>query len=136
MPDDATLERADGGNLKSRPVSESTTAIQNAEIRDEETEQEKFKAGFFDKDPYTSQQRKIYLKIIALGSFLTILVVFCVLSIYWGSLWQATSKVRNMNGWIVDFDGGVMGEIVRDTLLNATGPPEVLTSANQRGSDM
>ncbi len=58
MPDDATLERADGGNLKSRPVSESTTAIQNAEIRDEETEQEKFKAGFFDKDPYTSSSER------------------------------------------------------------------------------
>lgn len=94
-----TRERADGN--WSRPMSESTAAMQNMEIEDEETEPEKFKAGFFDKDPYTTEQRKIYLKIMAMGSFLTILVVFCVLSIYWGSLWQATSKISKMNAWIV-----------------------------------
>lgn len=95
-----TRERVDGGS-KSRPMSESTAAMQNTEIDDEEVEPEKFKAGFFDKDPYTTQQRKIYLKIMAMGSFLTIMVVFCVLSIYWGSLWQATSKISKMHGWIV-----------------------------------
>ena len=96
-----TRERVDGGGSRSRPMSESTAAMQNMEIEDEETEPEKFKAGFFDKDPYTTEQRKIYLKIMAMGSFLTILVVFCVLSIYWGSLWQATSKISKMKGWVV-----------------------------------
>jgi hypothetical protein len=27
-----------------------------------------------------------------------------------------------VNGWIVDFDGGSMGQVVRQAFLNATGP--------------
>lgn len=87
----------------------------------------RFAAGFWDRDPETTKHRKIYLKVVTGGSFVTILVIFAVLSIYWGSLWKVNLNIHHLNGWIVDFDDGRIGQAVREGLLNITGPLEQIT---------
>jgi len=43
--------------------------------------------------------RAIYLKMVLGGTFMTILLIFCVFSIYWGSVWKIPT--HNLPGWVV-----------------------------------
>ena len=63
---------------------------------------------FWDKELAVS--RKIYLRILLGGSFAVVIAIFAVFSIFWGALWK--SPVGNLSGWVVDFDGGVVGKSV------------------------
>ncbi len=45
------------------------------------------------------KQLKVYVKVVGMGSFLTILLIFCVFSIFWGSLYKMPA--RKLPGWIV-----------------------------------
>jgi hypothetical protein len=49
--------------------------------------------------PQVAGARAAYLKILVGGTFLIILAVFAIFSIYWGSLWK--TPVRNLEGWVV-----------------------------------
>ncbi|KAH8119235.1 hypothetical protein DFH11DRAFT_1563712 [Phellopilus nigrolimitatus] len=84
-------------------------------------------ARFWDRDPVTAAKRRIYFKTMFGGTFLTTLMIFGVLSIFWGSLWKTDSYTHNLNGWIVDFDGGPIGQTVTQAFLNATGRPEQMS---------
>ncbi|KIK00497.1 hypothetical protein K443DRAFT_122793 [Laccaria amethystina LaAM-08-1] len=57
-----------------------------------------------------SEQRSAYCKIFFGGTFLIIILIFTVFSIFWGSLWKI--PVYNLQGWVVDFDGGMVGQSV------------------------
>ncbi|KAG6812721.1 hypothetical protein H0H92_001082 [Tricholoma furcatifolium] len=74
-----------------------------------------FSRQFFDEK--NAIQRKIYFKIFFGGVMAVIIAIFAILSIYWGSLWK--SPVRNFNGWVVDFDGGSIGQSVVQALTSA-----------------
>lgn len=87
---------------------------------------------FFDKDNAAS--RRAYLTIFISGCFIIVVALFGVLSIYWGSAWK--TPAGKLEGWVVDFDGGAVGESVVQQLtakpvtaitwrvLNASGFPE------------
>ncbi|EIN11825.1 hypothetical protein PUNSTDRAFT_99099 [Punctularia strigosozonata HHB-11173 SS5] len=80
-----------------------------------------FSSRFFDKNPESTVKRKLYLTVVGGGTFTLILLVFCVMSIYWGALWKIRNGVHNLNGWIIDFDGGDVGKAVTEGFLSATG---------------
>ncbi|KAJ2917989.1 hypothetical protein MD484_g2447, partial [Candolleomyces efflorescens] len=70
--------------------------------------------SFFDKSPEGTQARKAYLTVFLGGTFMVILLIFTILPIYWGSLWKIPTQ--NLHGWVVDFDGGMIGESVSQAL--------------------
>jgi hypothetical protein len=78
--------------------------------------------SFFDKHPGFVKSRNSYLKLLLLNVLMIVATTWGVLSIYWAALFIPENGVHNLNGWIVDFDGGAMGQVVRQALLNATGP--------------
>ncbi|KAF8991980.1 hypothetical protein BDQ17DRAFT_1223012, partial [Cyathus striatus] len=57
---------------------------------------------------------KIYLKIAIGGTSAVIIIIFAIFSIYWGSLWK--TPAHSLPGWIVNFDGGAIGQAVTDAL--------------------
>lgn len=80
---------------------ESETVQEDAGKTQEPTSPPLFQAGFWDKDPETTRHRNNYFKIVIMGCFLVIIVIFGYLSIYWGSLWAVNKTVHNMNAWVV-----------------------------------
>ncbi|KZT43644.1 hypothetical protein SISSUDRAFT_978122 [Sistotremastrum suecicum HHB10207 ss-3] len=71
--------------------------------------------------------RSIYLQIMGKGVLMTIVAVMAVLSIYWGALWQTGNDIKNLTGFIIDFDGGAIGQTVTQTFLGVNGKPAQLT---------
>ncbi|KAJ7496557.1 hypothetical protein FB451DRAFT_1074570 [Mycena latifolia] len=99
-----------------------------------ESESERpFSAQFFDQSPALSAARATYLKIIVAGVTALGIVVFGVCAIYWGSI--RSTPHHTLPGWIVDFDGGVVGQQVTKSLtgINAgsNGIVWQVVSANQ-----
>lgn len=60
-----------------------------------------FTESYFSNEPVTAAARKVYHSILGLYSGILVLVIFSVLSIYWGALWQTSAHVHNLNGWVV-----------------------------------
>ncbi|KAJ7685788.1 hypothetical protein DFH06DRAFT_1277938 [Mycena polygramma] len=73
-----------------------------------------FSTQFLDRSPEASAARGIYLKTVFGGVGGLAVVVFAVLSIYWGSVWSTPH--HTLPGWIVDFDGGAVGQAVSSAL--------------------
>ncbi|KAH9483287.1 putative endoplasmic reticulum membrane protein [Psilocybe cubensis] len=76
-----------------------------------------FTKDLFEKgDPSVKAARKEYLKSYLTGLLMVILTIFSVFAIYWGSLWKVPA--HSLRGWIVDFDGGRVGQGVTQTFLD------------------
>lgn len=67
--------------------------------------------------------RSIYLKIFMGGTFMILIMIFAILPIYWGALYK--TPVRKLKGWVVDFDGGAIGQTVSQALVSNQGPGKV-----------
>ncbi|TFK39062.1 hypothetical protein BDQ12DRAFT_604534 [Crucibulum laeve] len=67
-------------------------------------------------DQHTKTARAVYLKAYIGGMFMVTIVIFAIFSIYWGSLWKVPAG--KLEGWIVDFDEGRIGENVTHELLS------------------
>ncbi|KAG5652153.1 hypothetical protein H0H81_006098 [Sphagnurus paluster] len=81
-----------------------------------------FSKRFLDKE--SKAARKIYLKVLISGCLLVIISIWAIFPIYWGALWKTPE--RNFDGWVVDFDGGIVGQtVVRD--LKAASSLSVVT---------
>ncbi|KAJ7138228.1 hypothetical protein C8R44DRAFT_341919 [Mycena epipterygia] len=87
-------------------------------IQDSYPESVPFSAQFLDKSPEASAARAIYLKTLIGGVTALSVVIFAVFSIYWGSVWSTPH--HTLPGWIVDFDGGAVGQAVSGALAGAT----------------
>lgn len=101
----------------SMPADKEKNTAQAREYNDEEDEEEvashsekqgqqhgpppPYSAGFWDKTPAMANARKAYVRVLGGGLFLTTLVIFSVLSIFWGSLWKLNEYIHNLDGWIV-----------------------------------
>ncbi|KAI0343451.1 hypothetical protein BDW22DRAFT_1355893 [Trametopsis cervina] len=88
---------------------------------------EPFAHGILDKDPASRAALKAYLKPIIGSTVLLWLAIWSVLGIYWGANWRVFQGIHNLNGWIVDFDGGEIGSTVTQAYLNNTGAQEQIT---------
>ncbi|KAJ6480803.1 hypothetical protein C8R47DRAFT_1197934 [Mycena vitilis] len=91
------------------PASTSPAAIPSAP----------FSAQFLDSSPDASAARVIYLKTVFGGVTALVVVIFAVFSIYWGSVWSTPHHA--LPGWIVDFDGGAVGQAVSSALSSTSG---------------
>ncbi|KAJ7739611.1 hypothetical protein B0H16DRAFT_1891055 [Mycena metata] len=69
-----------------------------------------FSGQFLDKSPEASAARATYVKALVGGVTALSVVIFAVFSIYWGSVWSTPH--HTLPGWIVDFDGGAVGQAV------------------------
>ncbi|KAF6760350.1 hypothetical protein DFP72DRAFT_103929 [Ephemerocybe angulata] len=78
---------------------------------------------FFEKSPAGNTARSIYLKIFMGGTFMILIMIFAILPIYWGALYK--TPVRKLKGWVVDFDGGAIGQTVSQALVSNQGPGKV-----------
>ncbi|EKM78185.1 hypothetical protein AGABI1DRAFT_75662 [Agaricus bisporus var. burnettii JB137-S8] len=106
IPDHGTTR----SSLSSSPTTErSYIPSKGEQVREEaKTLQPAPQSRFFAKTEALSQARRIYFKTFIPGFILIILVVFAVFPIYWGSLWKVPA--HPVDGWIVDYDGGQVGE--------------------------
>ncbi|KAJ7627848.1 hypothetical protein DFH06DRAFT_1103085 [Mycena polygramma] len=69
---------------------------------------------FLDKTLAASAARAIYFKTVVGGVGALAVVIFAVFSIYWGSVWSTPN--HTLPGWIVDFDGGLVGQAISGAL--------------------
>ncbi|KAH6910148.1 hypothetical protein BKA70DRAFT_1560776 [Coprinopsis sp. MPI-PUGE-AT-0042] len=68
----------------------------------------------FSNSPREKSARGMYLKVFLGGLFMVIFMIFTILPIYWGALWKIPA--HNLDGWVVDFDGSLIGERVSQAL--------------------
>lgn len=101
-----------------REVGESTI---NLPERGQRPAVEMFSYSFFDKSPSFAKSRALYFKVVAGGAFLIILTIMSMLPIYWGALWKPSVQLHKIHGWIVDFDGDMIGQAVTQAFTSATG---------------
>lgn len=86
-----------------------------------------FTESYFSHEPATAAARKVYIIMLASGGVMLIMFALAALSIYWGSVWHSPTKVHNLNGWVVDFDGSDVGQFVSRTVLASSGSPTTIT---------
>ncbi|PAV18859.1 response to drug-related protein [Pyrrhoderma noxium] len=108
---------------KPSPPSQRHSAVPN----NNDGPPQPFSNGFWDKSPGMTRSRKMYLQVLFRGTVLIILVIFGYLSIFWGSLFKTTEYIHKLKGWVVDFDGGSIGQTVVEAFQNNTGLPSQLT---------
>ncbi|KAJ8695609.1 hypothetical protein PTI98_008197 [Pleurotus ostreatus] len=94
-----------------------------------------FTGAFFDRTPDAARARAAYFKVLAGGLVLLTITIFAVLSIYWGALWRTDRFIHNLNGWIVDFDGGDIGAAVVQNFLGVRGEPMKISWEVRPASD-
>ncbi|KAJ7198449.1 hypothetical protein GGX14DRAFT_181124 [Mycena pura] len=78
-----------------------------------------FSHHFFDVTHVVATARTVYLRTLAIGVVGVGVIVFSMCAIYWGSIW--VTPHRALPGWIVDFDGDVVGRAVTRTLGGRPG---------------
>ncbi|KAG6845497.1 hypothetical protein H0H87_008394 [Tephrocybe sp. NHM501043] len=106
-------------------MSDSDTVSQPSPPTSSITRERPFCRHFFA--PCNAVERKIYLKALVGGCFLIILAIFAVFPIYWGALWKTPE--RALNGWVIDFDGGMVGQVVAGHLASASSATKVALTA-------
>ncbi|KIY73267.1 hypothetical protein CYLTODRAFT_342742 [Cylindrobasidium torrendii FP15055 ss-10] len=63
---------------------------------------------------------RTYARTMCAGTVATSIVIFGVFSIFWGALWKMPA--HPLAGWVIDSDGGPVGEAVTAALLGASVP--------------
>ncbi|KAF9044958.1 hypothetical protein BJ165DRAFT_124608 [Panaeolus papilionaceus] len=71
-------------------------------------------------NPEVAKARAIYFRAYASGMGLVILSIFAIFTVYWGSLWKVPA--HSLQGWIVNFDGGEVGDFVVNELSAMVNP--------------
>ncbi|CAE6533667.1 unnamed protein product [Rhizoctonia solani] len=79
---------------------------------------EKFAHTVFD--PRIAPLRIIYTKIMVMTLALTIIIMRISLPVYWGSLARSATHASSLTTWVIDRDGGEIGQAVVQGLLATT----------------
>ncbi|ESK88543.1 response to drug-related protein [Moniliophthora roreri MCA 2997] len=77
-----------------------------------------FSASFTDRN--LAVARMIYLRVLIGGTIAITVAMFSIFSIYWGALWK--SPAHSLHGWIVDFDGSTIGNVVSQGVSASSSP--------------
>lgn len=80
-----------------------------------------FSHHIFEDDPGSKKAIREYAKAVFITTFLIIITIWGVLGLYWGADWRYMDGIHNLNGWIVNFDQGLIGATVTQAYLNSTG---------------
>lgn len=88
-------------NLELNVIRGKRTGLNTSSVR-VLTEDAPFSHGFLGKDMETSQSRSLYFKVVS-GTLLLVLtyVIWGVLPIYWGSVYNLYNHAHNLHGWVV-----------------------------------
>ncbi|KAG1890397.1 hypothetical protein F4604DRAFT_1568022 [Suillus subluteus] len=113
----ATEESGTGASADRRVTAPAITPVL--------PEDRPFSHGLLDKDPGTSAARKGWLKISILGVLALFFMIWGVLPIYWAALGRSYNNIHNLSGYVVDFDGGEIGQAVTQAFKNVTGPEQM-----------
>ncbi|WVQ98009.1 hypothetical protein IAU59_005129 [Kwoniella sp. CBS 9459] len=95
----------------------------------EKKKMEKFKYGFFS--PEMKMFRNLAFKILGGTVFITIIVMWLCLPVYWGSLWKANKYTDKLTVRVIDRDGGEIGQTVSQGLLQQTNLRYFATSPSE-----
>ncbi|EIM83021.1 uncharacterized protein STEHIDRAFT_124335 [Stereum hirsutum FP-91666 SS1] len=123
-------------------VSEAPGAMSEQKIETEKSRYPErdgvpwFSESFFSNHAVMGKARRLYFIILAMTSFLIIFVILALMSIYWGALWNTTKYVHNVKGWIIDYDGGEIGQYFTQALNSTNGPVDTMTWIVQSASDI
>ncbi|KAG8735475.1 hypothetical protein FRC10_010472 [Ceratobasidium sp. 414] len=79
---------------------------------------EKFAHTVFD--PKIAHLRAIYIKIMGMTLALTIIIMWICLPVYWGSLARSATHAPSLKAWVIDRDGGEIGQAVVQGLIATT----------------
>ncbi|KAG8782983.1 hypothetical protein FRC12_020254 [Ceratobasidium sp. 428] len=79
---------------------------------------EKFAHTVFD--PKIAHLRKIYTRILLGTLALTIVMMWICVPVYWGSLARSANHAPSLKTWVIDKDGGEVGQAVVQGLLATT----------------
>ncbi|KAG9079154.1 hypothetical protein FRC06_007934, partial [Ceratobasidium sp. 370] len=79
---------------------------------------EKFAHTVFD--PKIAHLRAVYIKIMGMTLALTIIMMWICLPVYWGSLARSATHAPSLKAWVIDRDGGEIGQAVVQGLLATT----------------
>ncbi|CAE6452389.1 unnamed protein product [Rhizoctonia solani] len=118
------LARATTGSSSSDEEREERAAENTDELRPAEgpgsrsPAPEKFAHSIFD--PKIAHLRKIYTKILLGTLALTIIIMWICLPVYWGSLARTNTHAPSLKMWVMDRDGGEIGQTVVQGLLATT----------------
>ncbi|KAG2018542.1 hypothetical protein CC2G_007971 [Coprinopsis cinerea AmutBmut pab1-1] len=88
---------------------------------------------FFDKSPEGITARRTYLKVFICGTLFVAVMIFTILPIYWGALYKV--PVRNLEGWVVDFDGDMLGQTISQALVQIAAQRGRITWIPKPASD-
>ncbi|EPQ27589.1 uncharacterized protein PFL1_04727 [Pseudozyma flocculosa PF-1] len=79
--------------------------------------------GFWS--PRLKAQRKLYLITMLRVTVAVSVVIWGIVSIFWGSVWKQTDLSPHLNGWIVNRDAGnTIGDSIQSALLEANAGPK------------
>ncbi|KAG1829083.1 hypothetical protein EV424DRAFT_459316 [Suillus variegatus] len=112
-------EKSEAAAHRRAPIAPITTPI----VPD--AEDKPFSHGLFDNDPATSAARKGWFKISIFGVLVLFIMIWGVLPIYWAALGRSYNNVHNLSGYVVDFDGGEIGQAVTQAFKNITGSQQM-----------
>jgi hypothetical protein len=90
-----------------------------------DAEDKPFSHGLLDKDPATSAARKGWFKISISGVLVLFFMIWGILPIYWAALGRSYNNIHNLSGYVVDFDGGEIGQAVTQAFKNISGPQQM-----------
>ncbi|KAG1770436.1 hypothetical protein EDD22DRAFT_865941 [Suillus occidentalis] len=102
---------------------QTTVPIRTPVVPD--VEDKPFSHGLFDKDPATTAARKGWLKISVFGVAAIFVMIWGVLPIYWAAIGRSSNNIHNLSGYVVDFDGGEIGQAVTQAFKNISSPQQM-----------
>ncbi|KAH7325194.1 hypothetical protein B0J17DRAFT_682613 [Rhizoctonia solani] len=120
----SALARTTTGSSSSDEEREERAAENTDELRPAEgpgsrmPAPEKFAHTVFD--PKIAHLRKVYTKIMLATLALTIITMWICLPVYWGSLARTNTHAPSLKMWVMDRDGGEIGQTVVQGLLATT----------------
>lgn len=106
--------------------SSSDVEKQSDQHRDTVSNDEPYSHGFWDVE--LAPLRKTYLIGIARVTVAICLLIWAIVTIYWGSLWKSSEKTPNIHAFILNRDpNGVIGQNITNVLLstNSNPPPHL-----------
>lgn len=68
--------------------------------------------------PRLKVQRGAYLKAVGGAAMLIMVVIWTIVSIYWGSVYKEIDLSPNLNAWVINRDTGAVGSAVQQALLD------------------
>ncbi|XP_006462285.1 hypothetical protein AGABI2DRAFT_119143 [Agaricus bisporus var. bisporus H97] len=74
------------------------------------TTQQLYKSGFLSRNADVRGARNLYAKILVGGIFMIIIIIFTIFPILYGAFYK--TPARNLDGWVVDYDDGLIGQSV------------------------